>query len=457
MLDIVLSLLERWKPAFAQQRSAQRAIAQALATASVIGRRTIARSLIARGRGDGPWDADYKLLSRSVWDAQQLFVPIFDDAIAMTGDELIVIGGDDTRLGKTGRRVAGAGWGRDPLSPPFWMNLQWGLRFLHASLLVPVHEQAAVAARAVPVWFELVAPPRKPSYRATPDEWAAYRAAKRERRLSKAAVRMLEQMRRRADAAGAHARTVLGVFDGSFANKVVFRAHIARTKVIARARKDARLCFPAPEGSRRVYASETFTPDQIREDRARRWQRTRVFHGGARREVRYKQLTGVLWRGGAGRRPLRLIVVAPTPYRRTKRGRWMYRQPAYLLTTDLRRPAAKLLQAYFDRWQLEVAHREMKDTFGVGQAQVRVAESVARQPALSVATYSALHVAALKAYGPHRPACFGPLPKWQREKSRPSGLDLSRQLRKELLEGPELPPGIALDITPTSILATATT
>jgi hypothetical protein len=173
--------------------------------------------------------------------------------------------------------------------------------------------------------------------------------------------------------------------------------------------------------------------------------------------VRYKQINKILWRGGAGRRLLRLIVVAPTPYRRTKAGRWMYRQPAYLLTTDLRRPAGRLLQAYFDRWQLEVAHREMKDTFGVGQAQVRVAESVARQPAMAVATYSALHVAALRAWGPHRPASLGPRPKWQREKTRPSGLDLSRQLRKELLDGPVWPPGIELSITPTAILETATT
>jgi hypothetical protein len=457
MLDIVLSLMRRWKPVFAQERSARRAIAQALATVCVIGRRTVARSIVARGGAAQPFDAEYKLLSRSPWSAQQLFVPIFDDAIAMSDDDLIVIGGDDTRVRKAGKRVAGAGWGRDPLSPPFWVNLQWGLRFLHAAVLIPVHQTAEVAARAVPVWFELVPPPRKPGRRATPDEWAAYRAAKRERRLSNAAVAMLVEMRHRADQAGAAAKSVLGVFDGSFANKVVFSAHIARTKVIARVRRDARLCFRAPTGSRRVYSRETFTPDQIRQDRARRYQRAAIFHGGARREVRYKQLSGVLWRGGGGRRPLRLIVVAPTPYRRTKRGRWMYRQPAYLLSTDLRRPARTLLQAYFDRWQLEVAHREMKDTFGVGQAQVRIEASVARQPVLSVATYSALHVAALRAFGPHRPASFGPLPKWQREKSRPSGLDLSRQLRKDLLEGRGRPLGVELELTPAALLETSTT
>lgn len=173
--------------------------------------------------------------------------------------------------------------------------------------------------------------------------------------------------------------------------------------------------------------------------------------------MRYKQVSGVLWRGGCGRRPLRLLVVAPTPYRRTKTGRLLYRQPAYLLSTDPKRSSQQLLQAYFDRWQVEVAHREMKDTFGVGEAQVRSALSVPRQPALSAATYSALHLAALEDYGPRRPECLGPLPKWQREKTRPSCLDLIRQVRKEVIEGYQFPPGIDLQITATSILAAAAT
>ena len=106
---------------------------------------------------------------------------------------------------------------------------------------------------------------------------------------------------------------------------------------------------------------------------------------------------------------------------------------------------------------IEVAHREMKDTFGVGQAQVRSPLSVARQPALSVATYSALHLAALQDYGPRRPECFGPLPKWQREKTRASCLDLIRQVRKEVVEGYRFPPGFDLTITAESILAAAAT
>ena len=40
-----------------------------------------------------------------------------------------------------------------------------------------------------------------------------------------------------------------------------------------------------------------------------------------------------------GRRSLRLFVVAPTPYRKRKSAKLYYRQPAYLLTTDLQSSA----------------------------------------------------------------------------------------------------------------------
>jgi hypothetical protein len=60
------------------------------------------------------------------------------------------------------------------------------------------------------------------------------------------------------------------------------------------------------------------------------------------------------------------------------------------------------LQAYFDRWQIEVNHREEKDSLGVGQAQVRSKHSVPRQPAFAVAAHSALHPAALLTFGSGR-------------------------------------------------------
>lgn len=457
MLDNVLHLLEGWKAVFAQERTAERAIEQTIASLCVVGRRPIARSIAVREDEGGSFTADYKLFSRAPWTAHDLFVPVLKDALAFCDTDFVAVGGDDTRIRKTGKKIRTAHWGKDPLSPHFHVNLQWGLRFLHAALLVPLHARDAVAARALPVWFEEVPPPQKPGKKATDDERAAYRRAKRERRLSQAAVAMLRRLRSQLDEAGASDTQLVGVFDGSYCNKVVFRAELERTHVVARARKDASLCLPFKGEGRRVYDTATFTPEDVRKDTKRRWIKVSIFHGGQWREVRYKQVSGVLWRGGCGRRPLRLLVVAPTPYRRTKSGRLMYRQPAYLLTTDPKRSSQQLLQAYFDRWQVEVAHREMKDTFGVGEAQVRSALSVPRQPALAAATYSALHLAALEAYGPRRPECLGSLPKWQREKTRASCLDLIRQVRKEVVERAGLGPDYDLQITAESILAAAAT
>jgi hypothetical protein len=106
----------------------------------------------------------------------------------------------------------------------------------------------------------------------------------------------------------------------------------------------------------------------------------------------------VYWQRGA----MRLIVIAPTPYRKSKSRKLYYLDPAYLLTTDLHSSVKQLLKIYFDRWQIEVNHREEKDTLGIGQAQLWNAISVPKQPVLAVAAYSALLLASLQAFGAER-------------------------------------------------------
>jgi hypothetical protein len=175
-----------------------------------------------------------------------------------------------------------------------------------------------------------------------------------------------------------------------------------------------------------------FTPEQVRQDERIAWNKVRLFYGGQWRQIRYKQLVEVLWQSGARQRPLRLFVIAPTPYYLPSRKRNHYRAPAFLLTSDRNGTVGQLLQAYFDRWQIEVNHREEKDTLGIGQAQLRSRQSVPRQPAFAVAAYSALMLAGLLTFGPARGDCYEPLPKWRRSASRPSCLDLVTLLRKEM-------------------------
>jgi hypothetical protein len=160
-----------------------------------------------------------------------------------------------------------------------------------------------------------------------------------------------------------------------------------------------------------------------------------------------KERKNVLWRRGAGTQLLRLIVIAPQPDKTCKKGRTNYREPAYLLTTNLTASLQRLVQGYFDRWQIEVNHRDQKSLLGVGQAQVHSLKSVPRHPALSVASYSLLLVAGLQTYGPGRPQTLTQLPKWRNSPAhRFSTLDLLAQLRREINET-SVPPFLSQKIS----------
>jgi hypothetical protein len=363
-----------------------------------------------------------------------LFEPVLEDYLQRYPPGPVTVALDDTKLAKTGKKVPAASWHRDPLSPPFHVNLLYGLRYLQAGLLFPHHREGDWDARSLPVRFEEAPVVKKPGKRASEQEKQAYRQLKKQQNLSVRALEMMRELRRQLDQKGASHRPLLVVQDGSFCNRTVFTAPLDRLLLLARCRKDARLCFPAPAGERRCYDTKTFTPEQVRQDPHHPWKRARIYFAGKRRWIRYKEVKGVLWQRGAGTRPLRLIVIAPQPYRLSKHSRLNYRQPAYLLSTDLSRPVKQMIQAYFDRWQIEVNHRDEKSLLGVGQAQVRSAQSVPRHPAFAVACYSLLLLAGLRSFGPGRSQHFLPLPKWRKASKRPSLLDLLTLLRKEINE-----------------------
>jgi hypothetical protein len=455
LLQRWLALVANWRGVFAQQRSFQRAAGQALGALLVLGRATLTRILWTQGRQHRSWSAAYFLHSRAPWNPQALFAPLLEQALTLCPGRLVGVAVDDTRLRKTGRAIPQAAWQRDPLSPPFHTNLMLGLRFLQASLLVPLHRSGPFSARGVPIRFEEVSIVKKPGKRAAPEAWQRYKQDSKLLNLSQRFVAAMAALRAMLDQAGGARKLLVIAGDGSFCNRTVFAGLAERTALIARARKDARLCFAAPPGGRRRYGVEKFSPEQVRQDETIPWQTTKIFYGGKRRKVRYKELREVLWQHGARTRPLRLFVLAPTPYRKRKSAKTYYRQPAYLLCSDLDSSPRQLIQIYFDRWQIEVNHREEKDTLGVGQAQLWNPRGVPRQPVLVVAAYSALLLAALQAFGPARGPAYAALPKWRRHAKRPSCLDLITLLRNEAAQHPELVANLGFQLDSQQLVAAA--
>lgn len=418
---------------FAQERSRMRAMELSLGALCALGRRTLSRSICAVGRQHQDWSADYKVFSRSPWEADQMFAPVMREyLVRYPGDEPLGVAFDDTKLKKSGRKIKSAFWQRDPLSPPFHVNFLYGLRFMHASLIFPHYLDGDFSARGYPVRFVECAAVKKPGKTATDEARAEYRKAVKVHNLSYQGLEVIKGLRSELDRMEAKGRRMIVAVDGSLCNRTILLQTLSRIDIVGRCRKDARLCVPASGKGRRIYGKERFSPEAVRHNESIPWQTRRIHFGGAWRNIRYKEVGNVLWQRGAGRRPLRLFVVAPQPYRTSVNARRNYRDPAYLLSTDLESNAATLLQCYFDRWQIEVNHREQKDTLGIGNAQVWSARSVPRHPAFAVAGYSLLLLAGLKEFGPGRTHDFVPLPKWRRKANRPSALDLITQLRKEI-------------------------
>jgi hypothetical protein len=435
LLDSFVSLTQQaGQRVFSRRGTEQRALQHALALPLVVGPRTIAATISTLGRQLQDWSADYKLFSRSRWPVERLFTPVAEDLIGLYPNGPLPLALDDTRLPKTGKKIPHVGWGRDPMSPPFHVNLMFGLRFVQVSALYPLYQQGDYSARALPLRFSEVPTTKKPGKRSTEEEKKAYREWVKRHNLSTEALQEVCSLRTQFDLLGAQHRPLMLAVDGSFCNRTFFRDPLDRIELIARARKDARLCWPAAPGGRLKYDPNRFTPEQVRQDDTIAWKKTKIYYAGKWRKIRYKQLNGVLWKRGSGQRRVRLIVIAPQPYRLPGKARSYFRDPAYLLCTDLQSSARKLIQIYSDRWQIEVNHRDEKSIFGVGQAQVRSALSVPRHPAFAVAVYSLLQLAALRCYGPGRADDFGPLPKWRKNAKRASLLDILRLLSKQINE-----------------------
>lgn len=435
LVDEWLRLVAGWEEVFTQQRVWHRARRLALGLLVGLGVRTITRALGAVGREQQAWSNDYRLFSRSPWALRALFAPVVEAALALQPAGPVVAAGDYTHLARPGRKVKAAHWTRDPLSPAFHVNLVRAVRFFQLALIVPCGQ---AAPRAVPVAFAESPVPRKPGRKATDADRAAYRAEQKRQPAAVAARSELVALREELDAHGAQDRPLWVALDGGFCQRRFLEEPIERVELLCRTRKDAVLCRRHEGTGTRFYAEATFTPESVRQDDAQPWQTTTARFGAKEHTLRYKDCGTVYWRNGARRRPLRLIVLAPQPYRRSAQGKLLYREPGYLLTTDLTSPAALLVQAYLDRWQIEVAHRDEKSVMGVGQAQVWNDQSVTRQPAFAVAAYAMLLLAGIKTYGGIRGPSLPALPRWRGPAGRPSCLDLVTALRSQIVDRPEL-------------------
>jgi hypothetical protein len=392
--------------------------------------------ICAQGDQYRDWSRVYRLFEKSRFDIELLFAPV-RRAIRtrIPSDMPIVAALDDTVIRKRGRKISGTAWRRDPLGPHFCNNFIWVQRFVQLSLLAP-SQGLGGSARAEPVDIVHAPSPKKPGKRGTEQEWADYKKLQSDMRASKVGAERIAKLRTKlSEDDPADGRDLVVSVDGGYTNQTVFRNIPDGTTIVGRIRKDACLfAVPAPRtegrGRKRYYGEALPTPEAVRLDESISWQTVMAFGGGRKWLFDVKVVNPVRWKG-TGDRDLQVVIVRPLGYRLRKKGPMLYRDPAYLVCTDVHLPVRTILQAYLWRWEIELNFHDEKTIMGLGKAQVRSAEAVASTVAFGAAAHAYLSTAAVT-LGINETGL--PLPAWrkQNKNQRCSTHQLIGRVRAEL-------------------------
>jgi hypothetical protein len=433
----ILQIILPMRGAFVQHRTFLKFIGIIFAILCVAGRHTVTSMLYFFKMDDSNWCPLYRLFSRARWNPEFCYNEVLKTALkkhlSKCKKNEIVFSLDDFKVEKTGKTIPGTRYILDPKSPAFNTNLVWGHRYLHGTIVIYRKKRGRWhAAKSISVKLQLAPHIRKPGKKATAEDWETYKKEKEEHNLSKYAVLIINELRRLCDEFGYEDKDVFIVADGGYCNKNILRKCPKRVELILRCRKDAKLCEKSTE-KRKFYDSRTFTPNEIYKDSSISEKVGCFFYGRNTRRLKYKQKPNIYWQTGTQKRPMRCIIVHGVPYRKKKSGYTSYREPMYLLTTDLESDVRTLIQFYFYRWEIEVTHREIKNDLGIGQPQVWNEKSVERCPKVIALANSIIHLAHYLLEEKDNDAYLSP-PKWYQTRTRISLEYLRRRIRNEVVD-----------------------
>jgi len=436
-------LFAKGEGAFTHPRIAKKARQLAYGNLACLGRHTVSGMLTASGRQFMDWTSFYRLFSEERVQVKLLNEVCIESTMEeLAPNEMVVAHMDDTLLKKTGKKIPGTSWRRDPLGPPFHTNFIWGQRFIQLSLSIP-DQQGPCQSRAIPIGLHHCPTPKKLVKTATEEQIQTYKEVKKQSRLSLQGSLKIKALREQLDQQNHQDRVLCMSVDGSYTNSTVLKNLSERTVLIGRIRKDAKFYRPADQqqtgkGRKKVYGDRIPTPEQIRQSSDYKWQQVEAWAAGKKHLFDIKVVKNLKSRTAGQQHLLQLVVVRPLAYRPNNSSKLLYRQPAYLICTDNNMDAQTLLQNYIWRWEIEVNIRDEKTLMGCGQAQVRNEHSAADVPAFVSAMYAFLLLAHIKAFKKNGDSknydLLLPRPKWYPAKKpqRFTTGDLVNRLRTEL-------------------------
>ena len=405
LLHNLFTLLRVHRPAFKQERPFMRAVGLVLGEIFSFGRDTVTQGLLSLGVTDGDWSAWYRLFSRERFDEEKLSACLLQETLEHVGaEELYCAAIDSTSIHRSSLKMPGTSWLRDARFSAFRAGIHRAQRFLHGAWLTPLESGYS---RAIPLRFLPAFPPK------------AISADVPARREWEAGSLFINWLRQGLDGAGRARQKLLVLADGGFDVLDLWRGLPERVILVTRTARNRCLYYlpkrghkPGP-GRPASYGEPAPHPADWLHAGLRNWPTQVVDVRGKQIKMRY-QVLGPFVREGLPERPLFLIVVKGM-HRLVgkKKPRYKHRAPSFYLVSAVQKakgdwqlplPIAGLLTWLWQRWEIEVAHREMKSGLGLGEKQCWNKRAAVVSVQWNAWVYAILLLAGYRTWG----LCAGP-------------------------------------------------
>lgn len=429
LLVKLLLLLEAQRSVFCQERVYRRAMALVLAEIFAFGRHTVTQLLLTLGMVSEDWSAWYRLFSHRRFDEERAArVQLGVMLQSLSADQPFVVGCDGFQIVRRSEKMHGTSWLKALGTASFKAGIHRAQRFLEGSWLVPMEHGFS---RAIPLRC-LAAFPAK-AIGSTVDgikEWQA-------------GVAFVQWLRSSLDELGRSKQRILALADGSFDTIGMWQGLPPRVALLVRTACN-RVLYELPaayagRGRPASYGAKARKPAEWLSQR-KTFKRCEVLVRGQLRPMRYR-IEGPFLREGLPHTPLFLIVIGGG--KRPPGSRRQRYDPCFYLvsalpdngTWRLPLPEQALLAWLWQRWELEICHREMKSAFGLGEKQCWNPHATVRSVQWSVWVYALLVLAGYQAWG----LLQGPPPpgRWRKGPQRWSFNTLWRGYRTALWQLPE--------------------
>lgn len=361
LLKHLIELLEAHRSLFGQERVYRRVVMLVLAEIMVFARHTVTQLLMSLGLNAMDWSAWYRLFSEKRFNAEAASGVILRETLRHVSEEaLYVVAVDGTQTARSSRKMEGSGWLRNLRTPVFMVGIHAAQRWLNGSWLTPAEQGYS---RALPLrWLPAFTKKSQPKRVDPMSE-------------SQAALHFIEWLQAGLVLCGRAAQRVLVIGDGGYDTLELWQQLPAGIILCVRSAKNRALYELAPpqqgRGRHRLYGDKAPTPQEVWRTN-KDWQPLNIMVRGKMRHLQVC-VRGPFLRRSASQCPLMLIVVRGKDNARTRRDPLPFLVNAQLApdgkTWQLPLPVENLLFWMWQRWEVEVCHRELKSNFGLGNKQ----------------------------------------------------------------------------------------